>query len=82
MTITISPTDKIVELKNRPFGESVPARIWEGKTEDGIHVHCLITRISIREDESADVHARFAAALQETKKPSADVVAYPLSMIL
>jgi len=38
MIINIESTIKIVELNG------APARVWEGKTESGISVHCFITR--------------------------------------
>ena len=73
MKITIENTSKIVELNG------VPARIWEGKTDSGIPVHCYVTRIAVR--NGAD-HSQFERELQETRAPSADVAAIPMRMIL
>lgn len=73
MKITIESTSKIVQLNN------VPARIWEGKTESGIPVHCYVTRIAVDGDQDC---AQFQEELQEHKPPSAEIEAIPLRMIL
>lgn len=74
MKITIESTTKITELNG------VPARIWEGKTESGIKVHCFVTRIAIdKEEKRAN---EFQNELQEQKAPSKEIEAYPLNMIL
>lgn len=73
MTITVSSTSKLVELNG------VPARIWEGKTESGVEVHCYIVRIAAHKDANL---MQFERELQETQSPSAAVEAIPLRMIL
>ena len=73
MKITIESTTKMVEING------VPARIWEGHTETGIPIHCFVTRIAVH--ESLDC-SQFDRELQEHRKPSFDVGAYPLRMIL
>ena len=80
MKITISPTSKIVILKPGEFANGVPARIWEGETESGIKVHCLITRIAVDKDEPRiDV---FQKELLEVNAPSAEIEAYPNRLII
>ena len=73
MKIEIESTTKIVHLNG------VPARIWEGKTESGIPVHCYVTRISIQKDSDA---TQFEQELQEHRIPSLEIEAIPLRMIL
>lgn len=77
MRITVESTDKIVTLNG------VPARVWEGKTERGVPIHCFITRIAVHNDED---HSQFDAELKEQPAPKvalSDVVeAIPLRMIL
>lgn len=73
MKITIENTTKIVHV------DGVPARIWEGKTDSGIPVHCFVTRIAVGLLENQE---QFERELKETKTPSADVAAYPLRIIL
>lgn len=82
MKIAIESTQKTVQFQIG--GATVPARIWEGHTDDGIPVHCYITRIcpSIPEPLPADVEEQFKAALQECVPPTAAVRAIPLRMIL
>lgn len=82
MKITIESTEKLVHFE---VGRAeVPARIWEGHTDDGIPVHCYITRIcpSIPEPLPKDVEQKFATALREQKPPTVAVRAIPLRMIL
>jgi hypothetical protein len=77
MKVTLEPTDKIIELVT-PQG-MVPARIWEGATESGIEVHAYITRIAAHEGQDL---AEFERDLKQTRKPSADVQAISLRLIL
>lgn len=79
MKITIESTSRLVEIRT-PTG-NVLARIWEGTTDGGIRVICLITRISVREDQDLDL-TQFNAELEEHRAPSADAQAYPLHIIL
>ncbi len=75
MKITIESTTKTVELNGGLF-----ARIWEGRTDSGIEVHCLITRIAVHKDLD---QAQFVAELQEQRTPSFEVGrAYPSRLIL
>jgi len=78
MKIEIESTSKIVYLNEKSL-RGIPARIWEGKTESGIPVHCYVTRIAVAKD--ADV-SEFERELQEHKPPSAEIEAIPLRMIL
>ena len=77
MTITISNTETIVELV---IGDQVvPARLWEGQTITGIPVHCFITRIAVRDNQDC---SQFERELVEQRKPSVEVAAIPLRLIL
>jgi len=73
MTIVIHSTEKIVSLNG------VAARIWEGKTDSGIPVHCYVTRIAVADDEDT---TQFERELQQHCPPSPAIDAIPLSMIL
>ena len=86
LKITIESTTKIVQLKTHG-GAVVPARIWEGMTESGTPVHCFVTRIcpTITEtltDQNDPRFAEFERELLEQAKPSVEVEAIPLRMIL
>ena len=74
MKITIENTSKIISLNG------IPARIWEGKTESGIKVHCFVTRIAVDQDESRI--EEFEKELNETKAPSREMESYPTKLIL
>jgi hypothetical protein len=86
--ITIESTDKITSLEVREgqHGISMPARIWEGFTDSGIPVHCFITRIAPTIDaddpSNADRFREFEHELKEQRKPSIEIAAIPLHMIL
>lgn len=73
MKINLESTAKIVTLNG------VPARIWEGKTESGIPVHCYVTRIAVARDQDG---SQFERELQEHRAPSVDVAAIPLRMLI
>ena len=73
MKITLESTTKIVELNG------VPARVWEGQTEDGIKLHAYVTRVAVNMEQDS---SQFEKELQEHKAPSAEVEAIPLRMIL
>jgi hypothetical protein len=73
MKITIESTTQIVEVNG------IPARIWDGETESGIKVCCLITRIAAHQD--ADL-IQFDAELKEQCPPFREFDAFPLRMIL
>lgn len=76
MRIEIESTTKIVEFNG------VPARLWEGKTDAGIPVHCFITRIAVDKDDEA-ANAEFGRELAECKPPTPAVdAAYPARMVL
>ena len=79
MKVTIESTNKIVTLKPGSLADGVPARIWEGVTENGIKVHCFITRVAA--DKDAD-QEEFQKELSEYKPPSPEIEAYPSRLIL
>jgi hypothetical protein len=74
MKITIASADKIVTLNG-----TVQARVWEGRIDSGIPVHCFVTRIAVH--QGADF-SQFERELQEHQAPSADVQAIPLRLII
>lgn len=76
MKIKIESTTKVVTVNG------LPARVWEGQTESGIPVHCYVTRIAVPEGRKTEEYQEFERELQEQKKPSAQVEAIPLRMIL
>lgn len=80
MKITISPTSKIVTCKPGPLETGIQARVWEGHTENGIKVHCLVTRVAVGKDEPRI--EEFHQALQEVNAPSAEIEAYPTRLII
>lgn len=73
MKITVESTTKIVKLNG------IDCRVWEGESERGIKVHCYIPRIAAKDDQDL---SQFEAELEEQRKPSAEIEAIPLRMIL
>ena len=71
MRVTLESTTKIVELITGN-GHTVPARIWEGHTENGIPCHAYITRIAVARTEDA---SQFERELVEHRPPTAAVAA-------
>jgi len=77
MKVTLENTDKIVTIV--VDGKEVPARIWEGVTEKGVHCHAYITRIAVHKDED---NAEFERDLLETRAPSPEIAAFPLHLVV
>lgn len=80
MTIKIESTTKVVTLVVN--GAEVLARIWEGHTASGVPVHCYITRVAVKEGQPTETYQQFEQELAEQQKPSEDIVAIPLRLIL
>lgn len=64
MKITVTNTD---EIRTLPGGRQ--ARVWEGETESGIPVYCLILVIAVHRDDDC---AEFERELQEPPNPASD----------
>ena len=74
MKITIESTTKIVEVNG------VLARVWEGKTDSGIDVHCFVTRIAVHKDDDAE---QFEKELKECRPPiNNDIKVYDFRLFL
>lgn len=56
MKVTLESTERIVELTIH--GEAVPARVWYGRTENGIECHAYITRIAVARENDASEFER------------------------
>lgn len=78
MKITIESTTQILNLIDRLSGQGMQARVWEGKTESGVKVVCLITRIAAQAGQDL---SEFDRELKEQKQPEAENV-FPLRMIV
>ena len=79
MKVTLYPTTKMVVLKADILSDGIPARVWEGETEQGVKCHALISRIAV--DKDADATELFSS-LFECAAPSAEVEAIPNRLIL
>src|SRR5215471_16815581 len=71
MKLTLTNTGTITEVKTEGGGCAVPARVWEGYTESGIHVRCYITRIEVPAEAEQE---KFQRELQECRPPVLDVI--------
>ena len=80
MRITIESTDRVVEIHMANNARDVPARVWEGKTEKGVPVAVLVTRIAAHIDHD---QSEFEADLKETRPPTTHALeAFPMRLIL
>lgn len=61
MKITIESTDQMVTIEAGDGG-TIPARVWRGRTEQGVECQVLVTRIAV--PRGADNNA-FERELQE-----------------
>lgn len=74
MRVTLQSTSRLVTVNG------VDGRVWEGKTESGIEIVAVITRIAA--PAGADL-SQFERELQETKSPSdAAVMVCPTRMVI
>lgn len=80
MKITLESTDQIVQYSHNG-GPPCPARLWKGRTENGIAIQAMIPRIAV--EETSDL-AQFQRELQETPAPvdMADIDAFPMRMLI
>lgn len=76
MKIIIESTDRMVQIEKD--GALIPARVWEGHTESGIFVQCLVTRIAAPKAENLE---QFDRELKECRPPEITQV-FPLRMVL
>jgi hypothetical protein len=77
MKITIENTSRLVDVQTSHG--AVPARIWEGRTDSGIEVQVLVTRIAVAKTENAE---QFERELLECAEPMIQPQAFPLRLIL
>jgi hypothetical protein len=84
MKITIESTSKMVTLES-PTG-TLPARIWQGETEGGIHVQVFITRIAPEIPQSHPeievLTAEFEQDLKRCTDPRQTVEAIPFRFFI
>lgn len=81
MKITVENTDKILHLQ--AGGGEVPARVWEGETENGTKVICFVTRLLVKEGQPEEVYKQFERELKETPKAASRAVqTFPLRLFL
>ena len=73
MKLTLESTQQMSEVNG------VPGRVWVGRTERGVEVQALITRVAVH--NSAD-HSQFEAELREAHAPAPKEAAFPLRMVL
>jgi hypothetical protein len=74
LKLTLESTTRMVEING------VPARIWEGQSESGIHVVAAITRVAVERSEDT---SQFEAELEECRPPSVHgVMAFEPRMLL
>jgi hypothetical protein len=69
MKITLESTTRIIDVVT-PSG-TVPARVWEGTTANGIAIIAMITRVATR---TTNDNTEFERELQEHRPPSVDAV--------
>ena len=77
MKVTLESTTKIVRLIVE--GREVPARIWEGRTANGIACHAYITRIAVADGLDA---AEFERDLKEHRRATPAIEAIPTRLII
>ena len=65
MKLMIESTDKIVTLVLN--GREIPARVWEGTSENEVKCHVFVTRLAVKEGYPEPVYEEFEKSLQEQR---------------
>lgn len=73
MRATVENTDQIILVN-----DGIPARIWTGKTENGVAFEMLVIRVAVPENSD---NSQFEQELQEQTKPHVSA-AFPLRLII
>jgi hypothetical protein len=80
MKITLESTDRLVEVRQDGAAQPIQARVWQGTTEGGIPIVCLVARIAV---PAGHDQSQFQRELQEHAAPNRDAVdAFPLRMLI
>lgn len=85
MKVTLTSTSKVVDVTvpsdsvTGGASATFQARVWEGTTESGIPVVCLMPRIATPANEKQD---EFQRELKEVAEPTALSDAFSLRMVL
>ena len=81
MRVTLTSTTRIVDVVAET-GAVVPGRVWEGRTDSGIPVFAVVTRIAARDDDATDL-SQFEAELQRCADPTPEsLAAIPARLVL
>jgi hypothetical protein len=75
--LTIEPTSRIVDIVTEQG--TIPARVWQGKTDSGIEVAVLVTRVATHRDNDM---TEFDRTLLPQPPGAVAVEAFPNRMIL
>ena len=82
MKITIQSTEQLVDIStghvDAPL-HSFRARVWRGKTESGIAVQVLVSRVAVEATEQQD---EFERELTAQHAPAPEPRAFPLRVVL
>lgn len=74
MKIILQNTERIVDVNG------IKSRLWEGVTEKGILIHCLIIRIAVNSESN---HTEFEKELLSCSPPSAaGQAAFPVHLVV
>ena len=77
MKITIESTEQLIDLAG-PHDLGIKARLWEGHTDSGIPVQCLIVRIGVPANANTE---QFDRELKEQITPTVPSM-FPLKMVI
>lgn len=74
MKLTIQSTEHVVHVNG------VPARLWEGTSESGVRVFCLVTRCAVERTQDC---SQFERELRECAQPTLEGLhVFPLRFVL
>ncbi len=84
MKLKAQSTTKIVTLEMKTStpldtGATMPARVWEAETKNGVRCHLYVTRIAVADEED---QSEFKAELEQHEPPTVEIQAIPIRLII
>lgn len=81
MNLVLRSTSRIVEVEGAD-GHTVPGRVWEGRTDAGVPVFVVVTRLAVREDHDQAAFERELITCPHSPASAESARAIPARLIL
>ena len=72
----------MIEIEVRGGAQTVPARVWEAVTEEGVRCYVAITRIAVHNDDDQSRFQRELRSAPNARPSDRAIEAFPSRMVL